>query len=301
MKLSVSHRVIEQGTKMSKKIDFHTHTTASDGIYTPSQLIDIALKEEVIAMAITDHDTVDGLAEGIEYSGRKDLELIQGIEFSIDYTGGSFHLLGLNIDYKDSELSAECGRLTAVREGRAERIVHELKAKGFNISFQEVETMSPGGAIGRPHIARVLIKNGYAKEMKEVFANFMIKGKPGFVPKEKINIEKAVSLIVNSGGIPVIAHPVSLNFDGPHEFERILRQLIEWGVGGIEAYSTMHTPEEIEMFLHFADKYNLIVSGGSDFHGDKREEIGHCFKDMLIPLDLYGKIKAALGNKIQVK
>jgi 3',5'-nucleoside bisphosphate phosphatase len=283
-------------TTMNKKIDFHTHTTASDGIYTPSQLIDIALEENIIAMAITDHDTIDGLAEGIEYSAGKDLELIQGIEFSIEYARGTFHLVGLNIDHTDSELSAECKRLTAIREGRAERIVHDLNSRGINISFREVEALSPEGAIGRPHIGRILIKNGYARDMNEVFANFMVKGKPGYVSKEKIKLESAVSLIENSGGIPVIAHPVSLNFNGPGEFEKILREFIEKGVRGIEAYSTMHTPKEREMFLHFAHKYNLLVSGGSDFHGDKREEIGHCSDDMLIPLELYNKMKSLIKN-----
>jgi predicted metal-dependent phosphoesterase TrpH len=285
---------------MNKKIDLHTHTTASDGIYTPSELIDIALKEDLVALAVTDHDTIDGLAEAVEYSAGKDLELVPGIEFSIDYTGGSFHLLGLNIDYTDIDLSAECQRLTAIREGRAERIVHDLNAKGYTISFREVEAISPGGAIGRPHIARVLIKNGYAGDMNEVFSNFMVRGKPGYVPKEKITLEKAVHLIVDSGGIPVIAHPVSLNFDGHGDFERTLREFIDKGVAGIEVYSTMHTPEEVEMFLHFAQKYNLVVTGGSDFHGDKREEIGHYSDDRLIPLELYEKLKIAFGNKIRM-
>jgi predicted metal-dependent phosphoesterase TrpH len=285
---------------MNKKIDLHTHTTASDGIYTPSELIDIALKEDLVALAVTDHDTIDGLAEAVEYSAGKDLELVPGIEFSIDYTGGSFHLLGLNIDYTDIDLSAECQRLTAIREGRAERIVHDLNAKGYTISFREVEAISPGGAIGRPHIARVLIKNGYAGDMNEVFSNFMVRGKPGYVPKEKIKLEKAVHLIVDSGGIPVIAHPVSLNFDGHGDFERTLREFIDKGVAGIEVYSTMHTPKEVEMFLHFAQKYNLVVTGGSDFHGDKREEIGHYSDDRLIPLELYEKLKIAFGNKIRM-
>ncbi len=285
---------------MNKKIDFHTHTTASDGIYTPSELIDMALKEDLIALAITDHDTIDGLAEAVEYSAGKELELIRGIEFSVDYTGGSFHLLGLDIDQRNSELSAECKRLSAVREGRAEKIVRDLNEQGFNISFRDVESLSPEGAIGRPHIARILIKNGYAGDMGEVFANFMIKGKPGYVPKEKIKLEKAVSLIVNSGGIPVIAHPVSLNCNGPDEFERTLREFVDRGVRGIEAYSTMHTQEEIGMFLRLADKYSLLVSGGSDFHGDKREEIGHYSEDMLIPPELYDKLKTARENKIRV-
>ncbi len=286
---------------MSKKIDFHTHTTASDGIYTPSQLIDIALEEDLFALAITDHDTIDGLREGVEYSAGKDIILIRGIEFSINYPDGSFHLLGLNIDHENRELSAECKRLTAIREGRAERIVRELDRAGYPISFQEVESISPAGAIGRPHIARVLIKNGYAADMDEVFANFMIKGKPGYVPKERIELEKAVSLIKNAGGIPVIAHPVTLKFSTPGEFHKILKGFIEKGVMGVEAYSSLHTPEEIGMFLDFAERYKLAVTGGSDFHGDKREEIGYCGDNILIPPELYEKLKLFFEDKVRVR
>jgi len=274
-----------------KLIDLHCHTTASDGIKTPSELIDFAISRNVGVLAITDHDTVAGLDEALLHAAGKNFVLIPGIEFSIDYQGGSFHLVGLHIDHNYSPLIVKTTYLQEVRDKRALRIVEDLETHGIDISVEDVMRESEGGALGRPHVARALVKNGYANNITEVFRKYLVKGKPGYIKKEKITLNDAVSLIHGAGGISVIAHPVSLNYKSLVEFEAILRKFRENGVEGIEVYSSMHKPSDVSDFLKLAKKYNMIVSGGSDFHGDKDEQIGYYHPSKPIPYEIYENIR----------
>ncbi|TFH41266.1 MAG: PHP domain-containing protein, partial [Chrysiogenales bacterium] len=213
-----------------KKIDLHTHTTASDGIYSPVQLIDLAVERGVVAMAITDHDTIDGLAEAVEYSRSIGFRLYPGVEFSIDYDTGSSHLLGLDLDYANEVLARTVRFLTEERENRAYRIIEDLKQHGIYIPIDEVLAESSGGSIGRPHVARVMVNRGYAPSIREIFLKYLVKGKPGYVKKTRIAFEEAIALIHACGGIPVIAHPVSLECVDMDEFELLLRGFIDTGV-----------------------------------------------------------------------
>jgi len=272
-------------------IDLHCHTTASDGIKTPSELIDFAIEKNVGILAVTDHDTVSGLEEAVNYAADKELILIPGIEFSIDYQGGSFHLVGLYIDHTYTPLIEKTLHLQEVRDKRIYRIIDDLEKHGIEIPVEDVLKESAGGAIGRPHVARVLVKHGYANNINEVFKKYLVKGKPGYVKKERIRLEEAVSLIKNAGGISIIAHPVSLNYKNITEFESILKGFIDAGVDGIEAYSSMHKTSEINDFIALAATYNLIISGGSDYHGDKDEKIGYYLPSKPIPYEIYDRIK----------
>lgn len=260
---------------MMRGIDLHTHTTASDGIYTPKELIELAVSKNIVALAITDHDTVDGLKEGVDYARMINYNLISGIEFSIDYSGGSFHLLGLYIDHKNPELLHTIDRLQRLREWRANRIVEILRDHGIMIAFDEVRNEAMGGTIGKPHIARVMVRMGYCKDIREVFRNYMNRGQPGYVKRERISLEEAISVIGKSGGITIIAHPISLNFGSFIEFECRMERYKGLGIEGIEVYSSMHNMEEVREFHRIARKYDLLISGGSDFHGDKDEEMGY--------------------------
>lgn len=257
-----------------KKIDLHTHTTASDGIYSPSDLIELAISSDLAAMAITDHDSVDGLEEGMCFSKDKDIELIPGIEFSIEYTGGSFHLIGLYIDFHNRELIEVTEKLKRLRGERIIMIVEDLNRYGIDISFDEISSLTSGRSVGRPHIARILVEKGYADDINAVFQSYMVKGKPGYVKKEKILVDEAIRIIKQAGGISIIAHPVTLNYKTFDNFEKQIQELIVHGLDGIEVFSSMHTHEEILEFNRIANKYNLIISGGSDFHGDKEKELG---------------------------
>lgn len=274
-----------------KKIDLHCHTTASDGIKTPSELIDFAAENGVSVLAITDHDTINGLEEAINYAEGRDFHLIPGIEFSIAYQGGSFHLVGLYVDHRFSPIIEKTRHLQEVRDNRIYRIIEDLASRGVRIPVEEVRNESNGGAMGRPHVARVLVKHGYANTINEVFRNYLVKGKPGYVPKERIPLDEAISLIKGAGGIPLIAHPVSLNYKGFDEFEAMLKGFIDAGVEGLEVYSSMHRPVEVEEFSRLVKKYNLIASGGSDYHGDKDEKIGYYLPTKPIPYEVYENLR----------
>lgn len=266
-----------------KKIDLHCHTTASDGIRTPSELIDYAISEGVELIAVTDHDTVNGVPEALSYAEGLNFTVIPGIEFSIEYPGGSFHLLGLNVDHTYKPMLSKLSHLQNVRDTRIYRIIDDLRLHGIDIPVEQVLEESQGGTMGRPHVARVLVKHGYAPTINDVFKKFLVKGKPGYIKKEKILLEDAVEFIRAAGGQSIIAHPVSLGFKGFDEFEKILKSFIYKGVQGIEVYSSMHTNPEVAEFLRLAEKYSLLISGGSDYHGDKGEKIGYYMPDKTIP------------------
>jgi predicted metal-dependent phosphoesterase TrpH len=178
-----------------EKIDLHCHTTASDGIKTPSELIDFAAANGVSVLAITDHDTINGLEEALNHTAGKDFTLIPGIEFSIAYQGGSFHLVGLYVDHNYTPIITKTRHLQEVRDNRIYRIIDDLETHGIFIPVEEVQDESNGGAMGRPHVARVLVKHGYANTINEVFRKYLVKGKPGYVPKERIALDEAISLI----------------------------------------------------------------------------------------------------------
>jgi 3',5'-nucleoside bisphosphate phosphatase len=276
---------------MNKKIDLHVHTKASDGTYTPKEIIDYAICNNISSLAITDHDTVAGLPEAMEYAKRIGFDLVPGIEFGLDYHAGSFHLIGLFVDFYNSALIEATERLKQSRMIRVVKIVELLKCEGCDIHLEEIEEEAMGAAVGKPHIARVMIKKGYAEDMTYIFKNYMIKGKPGYVKRDRISLNEAVSVIKNSGGIPIIAHPISLNIRSFDDFEYKLDEFIESGVLGIEVFSSMHTMNEVSGFLRIANKKSILISGGSDFHGDKAKEIGVYTDGNFIPGYILDEIK----------
>lgn len=279
-------------------IDLHTHTTASDGVMSPRALIDYAVECGIEVLAICDHDTVGGLVEGAAYSAGKNIEFVPGIEFSIAYEPGTFHLVALFIDYENEALKRKLNILSERRSSRTERILEDLLAHGIDISMDEVLKESGGGVLGQPHIARVLVKRGYAPDFPSVFKNFLEEGLPGYVPKEKMSFEEAVDLIKKAGGIAVLAHPASLEIDDEKELRKFLSSLVAGGLEGIEAYCEIHSPEQTRFYLDIAKEFNLLVSGGSDFHGDKKERIGYYNETSPIPDDLYKTIKLYHEKKL---
>jgi 3',5'-nucleoside bisphosphate phosphatase len=280
-----------------KKIDLHTHTTASDGIYSPRQLVDLAVRSGVVAMAVTDHDTVDGLPEAAEYAASLGFKLYPGVEFSIDYDAGSFHLLGLNIDYTNERLRKTVRELAEHRATRAYRIIDDLKKSGIDLPIEEVLREAGDGSMGRPHVARVMVNHGYAPNIREIFQHYLVKGKPGYVKKVRIRFEDAVDLIRECGGIAVVAHPVSLECGSMDEFEELLEGFVRKGVEGLEAFASMHTVEQAALYSEIAMKHNLLQTGGSDFHGDKDETIGHYRKENPIPIELYDMLESFIRKK----
>jgi len=278
---------------MNELIDLHTHSTASDGILSPEKLIDHAINRKVTTLALTDHDTVEGLATALKYAEKRNFNLVPGIEFSVKYSGGTFHLVGLFIDHNNTDLLVQTKKLSELRDRRIYRMIDDLKKNNITIPVEEVQAESDGGTIGRPHIARVLVKHGYADTVNNVFKKYLIKGKPGYVSKERIGLSEAIGLIKSAGGLALIAHPISLEFKDFSDFEIILKDFISKGGDGIEVFCAMHTAEQVREFNKIAVRYDLLISGGSDYHGDKGETIGYYGENTAIPLEIYDKIRNA--------
>ncbi|MCX7677710.1 MAG: PHP domain-containing protein [Spirochaetes bacterium] len=275
-------------------IDLHTHTTASDGIFSPKDLIDYAVEIGCRVLAIADHDTVAGLESAIQYAAGKDIVLVPSVEFSIDYENGSFHLLGMNINHRDDMLLEAINDLQEKRSTRITRIVNDLKKHGIYIREEEIIAEAGGESIGRPHVARVLVRHGYARNIEDVFKKYLVPGKPGYVKKEKITLEQAIALIRHAGGKAIVAHPVSLNVSGYRQLDYELLRFREKGIDGIEVYATMHENDFIQHLLDFAGKYGLAISGGSDFHGDKHEQLGFYGPPRKIPSAIWDPLSHIL-------
>jgi hypothetical protein len=263
-------------------IDLHCHTTASDGILLPAGLIDKAANEGISLIAVADHDNVDGLAEAASQAQRRGIQFIPCIEFSVQWKGGDFHLLGYGINAGNSELSAAMGRLRTIRENRIPLMVQRLNAAGLDVTLAEVLSEAAGAVPGKPHLARALIRKGIVRDIEEAFELWLGGGKPGDVPKEKLTPAEACSLIRKAGGKAVIAHPRSLRLKGD-SFDEFLQKYIPEGIDGVEAYAAMHDDADVAAYISAAQRAGLFVTGGSDYHGDKGETLGMYGKGRVVP------------------
>lgn len=268
-------------------IDLHVHSNRSDGTCSPTELVDYAIKKGLSAFALTDHDTVEGLEEAILYteslrrklsdSNSSDIshiipEIIPGIEFSTEYQGRDIHILGLAIDYKTPTFATKLQEFVDSRITRNKKMCSLLQGAGIDITYEKLLTEFPDAVITRAHYARYLLNHGYIKSLTEAFERYVGDHCPYFVPREKVTPVQAVQLILEAKGIPVLAHPVLYRMSDAR-LEQLTSELKENGLKGIEAiYSTYHAGEERSM-RHLADKYNLLISGGSDFHGSNKPDI----------------------------
>jgi 3',5'-nucleoside bisphosphate phosphatase len=278
---------------MHGKIDLHTHSSASDGHKSPVELIDYARTQGLEALAITDHDTIDGLSPAIEYAHSINFDLIPGVEFSIDFPQGrNFHMIGLFVDITCKELIDGIEELQKFRRERAPRMIADLRKAGIDITLDEVYKEADGASLGKPHFARVMIRKGYAADFDDVFNRFLADGKPGDVYKVKIGPEEAINLIRRAGGLPFIAHPVTMRFQNYHDFEKYAADLKNKGLAGIEAYSTEHTLDQVSEYCAIAGKLGLLLSGGSDYHGNNGIVIGDYSPGKPIPFEILEEIQA---------
>lgn len=252
-------------------IDLHVHTTASDGTYTPSEVVDLAKKIGLTAVAITDHDTVNGLDEAKDQAQKIGIEFIDGIEISADFEI-EMHILGYFINPKDRSLLNALNILESFREERNPKIVKKLQLMGYKITMEEVISAANGNIIGRPHIAKVLVDKGYFSNTKEVFDKLLSYGKPAYVKKDKLHPKDAIEIIKGSGGISILAHPHKFLYLDD-SIENILIELMDYGLDGIEAIHSEHSIQEKNRLMEVAEKLSLIITGGSDFHGKNKEDI----------------------------
>jgi 3',5'-nucleoside bisphosphate phosphatase len=255
--------------------DLHTHTTASDGTFTPTELLHAAQKAGVSVLAITDHDTLAAYAEAVPVAESLGIRLIPGVELSADGPPGKCHLLALGIDLNNSELNETLLSLSQMRRDRNLLMVARLnQIIGSDLTIEEIESHAPKGAnLGRPHFAACLVARGIVPDIKVAFQKYLADGKPGQIEKETLTPADAISLTHRAGGKCFVAHPGLLRLAAHETFETRIRAYKELGIDGIETYYSSYTPAEEAKFLRLAQKCELLVTGGSDFHGANKPDI----------------------------
>ena len=248
--------------------DLHIHSIYSDGSFTPEELVKMAEQKNIDTIAVADHDTVDGIEPALKAGKKAGIKVIPAIEFSTFRGKAEIHILGYFIDYRNKKLLDKIDEIFTARIERAKKMMAKLNKLGVDISYQEVKGMAGDEYIGRPHIARAMVNAGYINDMKDAFTEQYI-GNNGraYVDKFKMPPEEAVELIREIGGIPVLAHPVFINHGQPLEKKEIA-QLVESGLMGIEVYHTKHMSADVNYYKRAAEDLNLIITGGSDFHGE---------------------------------
>jgi predicted metal-dependent phosphoesterase TrpH len=248
-------------------IDLHCHSTVSDGLLTPTQLMEHAADRGVDVLALTDHDDVGGLEEARQAAARKGIKLINGVEISASWRGQTLHIVGLDIDPEHPHLVRG---LAALRDGRiirARNIAIQLDKIGIHGSFEGAYSNAGNGhLIGRMHFARFLVQQGYAKDVRAVFKNYLVKGKPGYTPHQWTTLSDAVNWIRSSGGKAVIAHPGRYKL-GKGALDALLLEFLDMGGDAIEVVTGSHTPEQFLLFANHSERLGLLASRGSDFHG----------------------------------
>lgn len=246
------------------RIDLHAHSTASDGLYSPSELVRLAHEVHVEILGLVDHDTTDGLEEAIEAGERLGVAIVPGIEVNTELPGGrgDVHILGYYIEYGRPEFQENLRLLRGARERRGRRMVEKLRAAGFEITWERVRELA-GDAVGRPHLARALIERGYADSVSDAFEKYLNPGQIGYVPRYKLSATDAIKLIKSARGVPVLAHPANIRDLEAEE----LPHLSMAGLQGLECYYGQYEPETVEWLLRLARAYGLLPTGGSDYHG----------------------------------
>ena len=243
------------------KIDLHTHSIASDGLLTPTDLIRQAAKAGLTLIALTDHDTTNGLEAALGAGQANQLEVIPGIEVNTEISGAEVHVLGYFLDYQQPAFQHTLQTLRDMRVTRAQRMVEKLQALGINITWERVRELA-AGTVGRPHVAAALVEKGYAESVADAFNRYLYHGGPGYVPRYKLSPLDACRLIQSVHGLPVLAHPIYIT-----ELEQILPSLCEAGLAGMEVYYGDYEAKTVKYLKKLAEQHHLIPTGGSDYHG----------------------------------
>lgn len=274
-----------------RAVDFHTHSTFSDGTFTPTELINHAVEVGLSAIALTDHDTVNGINEALEVSTSKNIEFIPGIEFSVA-DGTEIHIIGLFIDHKNEVLLDVINKTRSQREARMKGVIEKLLNCGFEITYEEAQALAGGDFVGRAHIAHILMDKGYVATVKEAFDKYIGLNKPCYVEKKEITPKDAITAIRSAGGLAFLAHLHQTKFDF-QQLDKLLGELKSYGLNGIEGYYTEYTNDHIKQFRALAQKHNLFYSGGSDFHGTMKPNVNlrSGYSDLHIPYSILTTLK----------
>lgn len=266
-----------------RRVDLHLHTTASDGWLSPTEVVRRALALGLAAIAITDHDTTQGVAEALEAAKGTELEVVPGVELSAGVSRTEVHILGYDVSCEDAALREKLQLLGDSRLIRAQRMTEKLSRMGLPVEWDRVQELASGAAIGRPHVARAMLEKGYVSSVAGAFNQYIGANGPAYVERYKLSPAEAIQLVLASQGLPVLAHPLQIS--------HLIPELARQGLVGLEAYYPGYAAEETYFLLDLAAKHGLVATGGSDFHGDAGQstnEIG-CVN---VPLDALVSLRA---------
>jgi hypothetical protein len=270
--LSAAKTPLLKGIDHMDLIDLQVHSTASDGSLTPAEVVQLARKNGLRAVALTDHDTLDGVEEALNEGHVQGVEVVPGVEISAEFKEGTMHILGYYVWDGRADLSQSLQRLQKAREERNPRMISKLNELGLNITLDEVIACAGGGQVGRPHMARALLEKGYVFSLNEAFDLYLGKGKPAYEEKFRFTPQEALSMIRKAGGVAVLAHPFTLGLHGL-DLESLLKQLVAQRLEGIEVFSPEHTLDQEQLYRRLAIDHDLVITGGTDFHGANKPGI----------------------------
>lgn len=279
-------------------VDLHTHSTASDGSDPPEHLMELAAEAGLSAIALTDHDTQQGLGAAIAAAAEHDLELIPGVELSLNYDSGTMHLIVLWLDPGGGPLQSRLHGLQSGRDRRNEEIVDRLGGAGLPITIEEVLEEAGGGSVGRPHIAAVMVRHGYVPDIRTAFDLWLGRGRPAYVGRDRLDPEVAIGLARESGAVPVLSHPHTLGVTTAPDMADLLTGLKGAGLIGLEAIYGSYRRHEREGYADLARRFELIPSGGSDYHGSYKPDLslGSGYGDLAVPDSVLEELRKYEGS-----
>lgn len=286
------------------QVDLHVHSNRSDGTYSPKELVDYAMKKGLAAFALTDHDTVDGLDEACSYAEELTAcppdaplvpEVIPGIELSTEYQGQDVHIVGLYIDYHNTAFRKRLQEFVDSRTTRNRKMCRLLQEAGIDITYEALLEEFPDAVITRAHYAKYMLSHGYINSMQEAFERYVGDHCPCYVPREKVTPVQAVKLILEAGGIPILAHPILYHLSDAR-LDALTAELKAAGLMGIEAIYSTYKPHEERQIRALAAKYDLLISGGSDFHGGNKPglDLGTGYGNLFVPMDVLTGLKKCI-------
>jgi 3',5'-nucleoside bisphosphate phosphatase len=291
-------------SKQCGGIDLHIHSTASDGTCSPSEIIRMAAQEGLQAIAITDHDTLDGARLALAGEIPAALRFITGVEISAQFpapcaTGGSLHILGYGVDPDHPMLVQTLQQFQEIRNNRTHRMLDRLHQLGIRLTLEQVMAEVGQGAASRPHVASAMVKAGIVADIEEAFQKFLGHNRPAYVGKERLDCRRALDLIADAGGIAVLAHPYLIEGRQKDQLAGLVESLCDMGLKGLEVFYPQHPPAAVRQYLEMAEKYGLLVTGGSDFHGRLIPDIrmGRGAGDLHVPYALFEKMVSAFDLK----
>ena len=268
------------------RIDLHMHSIASDGSFTPEEVARMAAGNGVEVFSLTDHDTLDGLPAAAASASRDGIRLLPGVELSVSEEGMDVHLLAYGFDEADPALDAAVRRYREGRRERARKILSRLKGLGIRISLEEVEGIASGGALGRPHVAEALLRGGFVENFNEAFQRYLGHHAPAYVPKPRVTLEEASTIVREAGGVTILAHPGTLNRD------HLIPAWARRGLDGIEVWHSKHDAVAVERYRGYAHLHGLLMTGGSDYHGERTP--GVVIGSVPVPDEIMPPLDAAL-------